>query len=200
MGLGLSYLQGSTYQVRYAAVMFPFVVLVAAFGVTILTDVRWRVAVLAVAVVLGLVGGWKIIDTEKTQAGQVAAAIVKGAKPGDVIGYCPDQLGPAVSRLIPASLGVRQLTFPATSTPRRVNWVDYADKVNAADPAAFSQSLLDRAGAGTVWFVSSSGYAPFAVKCETISADLAAARGPGQSLVNSDANIFEHMGVLRFDH
>jgi mannosyltransferase len=199
VGLGLSFVAGSTYQVRYAAVMFPFVVLVAAFGVTVLTDVRLRVAVLALAVVLGLVGAWRIIDTERTQAGQVATAIVKGAHRGDVIGYCPDQLGPSVSRLVPRSLGVRQYTFPTTSTPRRVDWVDYADKVDAADPAAFARMLLDRAGGGTVWFVSSAGYQPFALKCETIGAGLATDRGPGRSIVNPDANIFEHMGVLRFD-
>jgi hypothetical protein len=139
------------------------------------------------------------MDTQRTQAGQVAAAIVEGARPGDVIGYCPDQLGPSVSRLVPRSLGVRQLSFPMTSTPRRVNWVDYKDKVDAADPAVFTRELLDRAGDRTVWLVSSSGYQPFALKCETIGSSLATERGPGQSIVNPDANIFEHMGVLRFD-
>jgi len=114
-------------------------------------------------------------------------------------GRRPVQLGPSVSRVVPESSQLRQLTFPATSTPLRVNWVDYADKVDAADPAAFAQALLDRAGTKTVWLVSSSGYQPFGTKCETISAGLAAARGPGRSLVSSDPNIFEHMGVLRFD-
>ena len=180
--------------------MFPFAVLVAAFGVTVLSNFRLRVAVLAVAVVLGLVGAWRILDTDRTQAGQVATAIVEGAHRGDVIGYCPDQLGPSVSRLVPGSLGIRQLAFPTTSTPERVNWVDYADKVNAADPGAFAQQLLDRAGTGAVWLVTSSDYAPFGVKCESINAALAAVRGPGQTPVTADPKIFEHMGVLRFDH
>ena len=38
------------------------------------------------------------MTTQRTQAGQVAAAINAEAKPGDIIAFCPDQLGPAVYR------------------------------------------------------------------------------------------------------
>lgn len=200
VGLALSYVAGSTYQVRYAAVMFPFVVMVAAFGLMIITDLRLRMLALTVAVVLGLVGGWRLVDEQRTQAGAVATAIVKDAHRGDVVGYCPDQLGPAVSRLVPGSLGVRQYTFPMTSTPARVDWVDYADKVEAADPAQFATGLTQQAGGGAIWIVSSGGYQPYALKCETILTQIATVRGPGQVLVTADPDTFEHMGVVRFDH
>ncbi|MGZ4689163.1 MAG: glycosyltransferase family 39 protein [Acidimicrobiia bacterium] len=200
LGLAVSYVATSTYQVRYAAVVFPFVLMVAAFGLTVVKDLRVRAVVLATAVVLGLVGGWRTVETERTQAGRVATAIVNGAQPGDVVGYCPDQLGPAVSRLLPSALGVRQYTFPGTSSPQRVDWVDYEERVAAADPAQFASALMKRAGTGAVWFVTSSGYRPFELRCETILSDLGAARGAGQTLVASDTGIFEHMGVVRFDH
>jgi len=198
-GLTLSYIAGSTYQVRYAAVVFPFVVMVAAFGVTIVTNVKVRVLVLAVAAVLGLVGGWRIVRTERTQAGQVAAEIVRNAHRGDVLGYCPDQLGPAVSRLLPDSLGIRQVTFPTTSSPQRVDWVDYADTVERAAPEQFATALVNQAGASSVWLVSSAGYRPFDRKCESVLAGLTSARGPGQTLVEASPHIFEHMSVVRFD-
>ena len=39
--------------------------------------------------------------------------------------YCPDQLGPAVNRLLPAGRYL-QTTFPRGTGPAFVNWVDYA--------------------------------------------------------------------------
>jgi mannosyltransferase len=199
VGLALSYIDGSTYQVRYASVVFPFVVMVAAFGVTVLTSPAVRVGVLAVVVALGLFGGWRAMRQERTQAGRVASAIAAGAQRHDVVAYCPDQLGPSVTRELPRSLRVRQSSFPMSSTPERVDWVDYAEKVGNANPEQFAGRLLERAGAHTIWLVWSAGYRPFDVKCERIAAALGTGRGPGHAVVDADAGIFEHMGVVRFD-
>ena len=52
------------------------------------------------------------------------------AQPGDLVVYCPDQLGPAVDRLLRVQ-GVTEITFPRAIGPQRVDWVDYK-KVIAA--------------------------------------------------------------------
>ena len=50
--------------------------------------------------VAGLVSSAQNVTTQRTQANAVAAAINAQAKPGDVIAFCPDQLGPSVYRQI----------------------------------------------------------------------------------------------------
>jgi hypothetical protein len=79
-----------------------------------------------------------------------------------------------------------------------VNWVDYKDHVERADPDQFAAELLQQAGTGSVWLVSSTGYLPFSDKCERILGALSSARGAGQPLVVADADTFEHMGLVRF--
>ncbi len=110
------YISNSTFDARYASVVFIPLLLLVALGVITVRDRRIRAAVLAVAVVAGLVGSFPDITTNRTQAGEVASVIAAHAKPGDVIAYCPDQLGPAVNRLLPTGR-YAQITFPATPAP-----------------------------------------------------------------------------------
>ena len=106
-------------------------------------------------------GFWAIAPNvfgDRTSAARVAAALQAGVEPGDVVAYCPDQLGPSVSRLLPDDLGAAHLTFPRATAPQLVDWVDYAKVNEAADPEPFAQMLLDRAGpAHTVWVVWAPG-------------------------------------------
>src|SRR5579862_3748710 len=95
----LNYIAGGAFQTRYSAVVFPLFIVIVARGVTTLADPRVRTAVLVVVVALGFVGGVRNIKTDRTQAGEVAAVLRAQAKPGDLVVYCPDQLGPAVHRL-----------------------------------------------------------------------------------------------------
>jgi hypothetical protein len=187
---------GSAFAARYASVMFPMVVLLAAVGAGVLVDRRVRCAVLAAAVVFGF---WAIAPNvfgNRTSAPRVAAALVAGVRPGDVVAYCPDQLGPSVSRLLPA--GIDQLTFPRATPPQLVDWVDYASVNKAADPAAFAQMLLKRAGpTGTVWVVWAPGYRTFKDKCQGILGNLDLARRNNTRPVKLPKN-FEHPGLIRF--
>jgi hypothetical protein len=64
---------------------------------------------MCVAVAAGLLASLPLVTEQRTQAVEVAAAIDGLARPGDVVAYCPDQLGPAHSRLIRSD--VDQLTF-----------------------------------------------------------------------------------------
>ena len=73
----------SAFQGRYAAIVLPSFLLLAVLGMATLADRRVRTGVLAVAVALGLAASASNVTTNRTQAGQVAAAINAAAKPGD---------------------------------------------------------------------------------------------------------------------
>jgi mannosyltransferase len=197
VALTLSALAGSAVQGRYAAVFFPLVILVAAFGFTVFASFRIRVGLLVVVVALGLVGGVRNISIQRAQAGQVAAQINPSVQPGDVVGYCPDQVGPSVSRLLPA--GLQQRTFPDGASPKLVNWVDYAKRNRAASPERFAADLERLAGTShKIWMVWSPGYLTLDAKCEQVVAALRADR-PGVDLVSPNAELFEREGLVRFD-
>ena len=169
--------------------VFVPVILLVAIGLTTFGDRRVRVAVLGVAMAAGLIAAVPNIATNRTQAGQVAAAIASHGQAGDVVAYCPDQLGPAVNRLLPAGRYV-QTTFPRGTGPEFVDWVDYAAASHAGQPRTFArhlEAMADPSG-HRIFVVWASGYQTFGGKCERIvrtlqnshafrSANLVAANG-----------------------
>ena len=197
MGIAVvvAYATTSAFASRYTAGVFPIVLLVAAYGVTRLPRAGVQSLVLAVVAVLGLVGGVDNALSSRTQGGDVARYIVANGAPGDVVAYCPDQLGPSVSRLLPA--GFDQLTFPDGDSPRFVDWVDYEAKVDAGDPAAFAADLHERAGDRTVWLVWSGGYRTLGSACETIADELRRVRTGGTAVVAS-GDEFEHAWLYQY--
>ena len=150
-------------------------------------------------VLVGFIGGARNVVTNRSQASEVADQIAAGGEQGDVVGYCPDQLGPAVSRLLPSRLALGQYTFPKFERPQFVDWVDYEDRNAAANPDAYAQGLLDRAGDRTIWYVWSTGYRTFDDKCERILNYLSVARGQNETLVRPNDDLYEFMGLTRFD-
>jgi uncharacterized membrane protein len=196
LGLTASWVGGTAFDARYASVMYPLFVLAAAYGLTAFADVRVRMGVLAVVVLVGFVGAARNVSQERTQAAQSADVIRAEAKPGDLVVYCPDQLGPDVSRLL-EGLSLRQRTFPDGARPERVNWVDYTDRINAGDPTVFARRMLDAAGNATIWYVVSGGYRNVEGKCEAIDAAFRANR-PSEVRVLPDSDIFEPMGLTRY--
>ncbi|MDQ4070064.1 MAG: glycosyltransferase family 39 protein, partial [Actinomycetota bacterium] len=82
----------SAFAIRYASVVFPMFILLAALGTRALVDRRVRRWLLAASVVFGF---WAIapnVFCNRTSAPRVAAALRAGVEPGDVVAYCPDQL------------------------------------------------------------------------------------------------------------
>jgi hypothetical protein len=190
IGIVMAYAARSAFATRYAAAVFPFVALLVAGGVTRFVA-RWvQLGVLLVlCAVLGVGAAWNVLDT-RTQAGQIGAAIDAHAQPGDLVIYCPDQLGPAGSRAVTAD--VQEVAYPTFGDPTLVDWVDYKERNDAADPVAFAQRAMDEAGPGRAIFVVwSSEYKTFEGDCEAMLNTIGASR-PGQELVAQQGKFFEH--------
>jgi mannosyltransferase len=196
LGLTVSWIGGTAFDPRYAAVMFPLLVLVTAFGLTAFADARIRIGILVVLVGIGIVSAARNVSDERTQAAQSADVIRAEARPGDLVVYCPDQVGPDVSRLL-EGMDLRQRTFPDGDRPERVNWVDYEDRLAAADPAAFGRRMLREAGDSTIWYVSSGGYRNVVGKCEALGATLGDTRA-AEVRVLPDEDVFELMGLTSY--
>ncbi len=174
VALSLNYLAGGAFQSRYSALVFPFFVLLVARGFTTLCDRRVLAGAAVLAVLLGFAGGVRNVITQRTQAGEVAAVLRTDAHAGDLVVYCPDQVGPAVHRLAPK--GLDEVVYPSFAGPERIDWVDYKQRLKRADTRAFVRTALARAGSRTLWYVSAPGYHTHKVVCETLKNAFAAAR------------------------
>jgi len=207
LGLAIAggFLTDSAFDPRYASVVFVPLILLVAVGLGTFSDPRLRVGVLTVAMVAGLAASIPNITTNRTQAGQVARAIAPRAAPGDVVAYCPDQLGPAVARLLPADT-YRQITFPRGTSPEFVNWVDYGDASRAGHPALFATRLEAMAGSDhQIFVVWAPGYQTLGTKCEQVVETLQAP-GSGYTLHNlvqlNATSFYQPMNLYQFtpDH
>ena len=190
----------SAFSPRYASIVFVPLLLLVALGTLTLLDRRVRVGVVAVAAAAGLALSVENVWTQRTQAPQVAAVLSGHARPGDVVAYCPDQLGPAVWRLT-ASGGYDQVTFPRRTGPQFVDWVDYKQAARRASPLAFARMLQARAGAThQIWLVWAPGYQGFGTRCESVATDLLSTPGYGGHnwVTLKPARYYEPMQLTQF--
>ncbi len=184
---------GQAFTERYTAVVFPLLILLAALGVARL-PAKARTPVLVAAVLAGLsAAAPNLVDHDRTQAGVIADALRTEAQPGDVVLYCPDQLGPAVSRLLPPSL--RQEVYPTAGSPARVDWVNYSVRNRSAVPSDYVMQLVQRAGDGVIWVVSNNGYRTYEGQCEGVVDALNKERGTPLRIVEADRWYFERAFV-----
>jgi len=194
-------LTGSTFADRYTAVILVPVLLVVAYGVTSLADRRVRHLIVGAAVALGLAASIPNAFITRTQAAQVASAVLARGRAGDVVAYCPDQLGPAVSRALNGRFD--EVAFPRANRPEIVNWVDYAATVQHASTSQFVELLESRAGPrGSIWYVWAPGYLNFGNDCQSIANDLAASRAAkvvvGEEASDTPFEIFEGENLYRY--
>jgi hypothetical protein len=200
------YASRSAFQARYASVVFVPLVLLAALGMATFADRRIRAGVLIATVAFGLASGLPSAWTSRTQAGQVATALAQLGRPGDVVAYCPDQIGPSVNRLVPPGR-YREITFPRGTSPEFVNWVDYSAASARGNPAAFA-NRLEHMSAPThqIWLVWAPGYQTFGTKCEELEAALLGDTALGAhemfpyAQVNDSWITYESMELVRFVH
>jgi mannosyltransferase len=199
VGIVAGFVAQAAFAARYTAILFPFVVLLVALGASRLVDPRVHRGVLALAVVLGGIAMVPSVFRERTTAPKVARILAASAQPGDVVAYCPDQLGPSVSRLLD-DRSLVQLTFPTAAPPDRVDWVDYGSRNRAARAAPFAQLLLERAGPDhTIWLVWSPGYKTFGTKCSAMADLLEEARPNMTRRLKVSTRHFEHAGLIQFE-
>jgi mannosyltransferase len=182
---------------RYTAVVFPFFILMIGVGATVFADRRVLAVVLAWACLCGMVVGIDSNTSPRTEAVRVAAVINQVASPGDLVVYCPDQLGPDASRLI--HVPVQQATFPRETLPDRVNWVDYRKVIEQTNAQQFASDMIARAAGHDLWFVWRDGYPGLDGKCGRVFTWLQDLRSNGQELVqNQPGTYYEHEALTRF--
>jgi hypothetical protein len=198
VAVGLSALANAAFVARYAAVVLPLFLLVVATGVAVLPGRRFRALALAVLVLTGLLAGRDANTQPRTEAAHVTAVLNVQAQPGDLVVYCPDQLGPAVDRLLRVK-GVNEITFPRAIGPQRVDWVDYKKAIAATDVGAFAQAALARFGTGhTVWLVWKDGYPGLGGDCGYLKSWLDMLRGPGTTAVSANVDFYENENLVRY--
>jgi hypothetical protein len=200
------YASGSAFQARYASVVFVPLVLLVGLGMAAFGDRRIRVGVLLATVAFGFAGAIPDVWTSRTQAGQVAATLAQLGQPGDVVAFCPDQIGPSVNRLVPPGR-YQMVTFPRGSGPQFVDWVDYAAASHAGNTAAFAARVEQMsAPAHQIWLVWAPGYQTLGTKCEDLETRLLADHALGAHEMfpyqqGTDSWItYESMELVRFVH
>jgi mannosyltransferase len=191
-----SWVTSSAVSPRYTSVALPAFLALVAGGLVAVPGRRASAALLAVVVALGLGVATSKVRTPRTQAGEVAAALGR-ATPGDVVAFCPDQLGPAVSRLAPDGLDL--VGYPDLRPVDRIDWTDYAQRNEAGDPAATAAELDARAGGHALWVVTGRGFrVPSDDDCRALRAALAGLRGEPVQLVERRPSVGEGMRLHRF--
>jgi mannosyltransferase len=188
----VSRLTGTAVHDRYTSVAVSAFLALAALGVAALPGTGVRAVVLVAVAGLGLATALPQVAEPRTQAGEVARALADAA-PGDVVVFCPDQLGPAVTRLVPPERGLDLVVFPDLRPADRVDWTDYEARMESTPSAAVAADVLQRAGDGSaVWVVSGPGYrVPSTQQCGDLVDALEAARGTAELVVAPDRVIPE---------
>jgi 4-amino-4-deoxy-L-arabinose transferase-like glycosyltransferase len=187
-------LSGDAFAPRHATVAFAPLVL----GLALLTDELEPVAAIglvAVAAVLGLAVAIPAANEPRTQAPAIAAALRSRLAPGDVVAVCPDQLAPALSRLLGPAFQPRLL--PAGSGPDRIDWTSYRARVLDSDPATFAADLDRAAGRATVWLVSSPNYVGVGRRCTAVRQALTELRPGTAAAVHLHPDVYENAALWR---
>ena len=184
---------GSAFEARYTAVVVPLLLALAGRGLAGLP--RWAApAALAALAVFGVAVSVDEARRDRTQGEEVADAIDAGARQGDIVVACPDQLAPAVLRYLDAGLTV--LTHPPTSDPRFVDWYDYSERIAAASASATAAAAASGVGpTGAIWLVTAPGYRGFETSCDSLAATLR--HGRKAERVVAARPTYEHMALVR---
>lgn len=197
IGCVVSFASSSAFASRYSAVIFPMLALLAAAGCVCFAS-RWvRFGVVAIFCGFLSIGAFWNVIFQRTELKAIADAVATSSLAGDIVVFCPDQLGPAGTRVMPS--GLTLLSYPTYGDSKFVDWVDYGERNDASDPTAFAARVLAQAGpTQTIFLVWSDSYKTFEGKCAGLASALAAARPPQQLLGDDGDRYFEHATLTRF--
>ena len=189
---------GAAFDSRYIAVVFPLFVLLCSLGLTTFASPKVTSAILAVACMAGLFSAQLQGAQPRAQAVQVADVLNVEAQPGDVVVYCPDQLGPAVSRLLKVPR-VTQLTFPRMTGPDRVDWVNYVSVIRHTDVGTFAQEVFSQLSPqNTLWLVWRDGYKGFGSDCGNLASWFQMWRPGGEPVIKANPRYYEYENLEQF--
>jgi mannosyltransferase len=194
----LGLVTGTAFVARYTSVVLPFFAVLAGLGVAAVPSRRHAAALVGAAGLIGLTLAGQNALRNRTQAGELAEYLAVAARPGDVVAFCPDQLGPATLRLLGDTYA--GVGFPRASDPRLIDWYDYEDVNRAASPAAFAKVVDERAGDDNdIWLVSSHGYRTAEKSCTELENRLLALRPLGRQVVRpKPGKYFEDAALIEY--
>jgi hypothetical protein len=196
LGLVISFFGHSGYALRYSASAFGPAVLLIALGVRALPPRAGRLVLVSVAV-LGLFISYDApFSRMRTQAVRTAAVLRPRLGPGDVVIYCPDQLGPAVHRLLPP--GTRDMVYPTMGSAERIDWVDYAQRMRAASPSGFALAVTQSARA-RIWLVRADNYRAIGDQCQQLDRSLTEMTHGRRLWLAPDSRYGEAQALIEFD-
>ncbi len=191
-------LTGAAFDNRYIGVVFPLFIVLCALGVTTFSSRKVTAGMLAVACTVGLLSAKDQNSQPRTQAVEVAAVLNAQAQPGDTIVYCPDQLGPAVDRLLKVP-DVTQVTFPRGTGPARVDWVNYVSVIQNTDVGTFAEEIVKKLNPGsTLWLVWRNGYLGFGGSCGYLTSWLQMLHPGGETVITENPNYYEYENLVRW--
>ena len=193
LGGGGALLTAGAFEARYAAVVVGPLLLLAARGISMLPPPP-RVVVLVVVVAFGLAISVHEARRDRTQGADVAALIDEKREAGDVVVFCPDQVGPATLRAIVGP--VVSFAYPR-GDGHFVDWRDYAETIADTSVDHFVSDVLMQAENHDVWLVSGFGYKSFGDRCDVIINELGRNRQAHRLLAPSGA--FEPMLLTRYE-
>ena len=197
VGAAASLASSAAFAGRYSSVIFPFFVLLVAAGIAVLPSAAARTGALGLVAVLGAGSVALAMTHDRTQAGDVATVLQRDAVAGDLVVVCPDQLGPALARLVTRT-DVGIVRYPDLGDPRFVDWVDYADRLDTVSVAAVADRLLARAGPNALWLAWSGTYRTAGPQCDQLAARLVAVRPGSSPAVQADpVKFFESASLIR---
>ncbi len=185
------YASKSAFSIRYTAVVFLLFICAVVFGISSLKSHEVRQYFIIGVSIISLVASSVNIYTDRSESAIVGNTINKMAKPGDVVVYCPDQLGPAVYRVVTGK--ELQVVFPTFGSPKFVDWVDYQKRNQSANIVTFVNRVEALASNHNVFYVWEEGYLTFGVDCETMAGEFQAWRPTGTVLVEDQpSRYYEH--------
>jgi uncharacterized membrane protein len=178
LGSSLAWILGSAYASRYGSVVAPLVLVVAAMGIISLRPTWLQVALVGSSIALALAGLGHNVRDQRTRADDIAHRIVREAAPGDLVVVCPDQLGPSLTRVLDQEHSeLPVLRYPDLGDGHVVDWRDYEERMDAADPAAVARAIDRRAANHNVFVVWQGGYRTLVGQCEALIVHLSQLRG-----------------------
>jgi mannosyltransferase len=187
---------GMAFSPRYAAVFFPFFLILVALGLQQFKGGLVRDVVLVTFTALSLAGMFLVVRVDRTQA-RASVEVIERTAPDGVVIACPDQLGPSVSRYLDRER-YDITTYPRFASPELVDWVDYKERNERNDPVAFAQELLRRAEGRPLFLVYRDDFLTLKGQCQRVIETLSAVRPPRTIQRESGEDFYEPMTVVEF--